>query len=112
MTRTSCTVVIFSPALESLYGELDRVSGHWRRYSRQSISAVARGAGLRVLVVGYIDALSIVPYWLRGRLLRRPSIGENLAKTYDRYYLPVARMVHRGVRPPVGKGILCVAALP
>ena len=42
-------LIIFSPALEFLYGELDRVSGHWRRYSRPSLLAAVHSAGYDVL---------------------------------------------------------------
>ena len=40
-------LIIFSPALEFLYGELDRVSGHWRRYSRSSLLAAINRRRLR-----------------------------------------------------------------
>ncbi len=54
-----------------LYGELDRVSGHWRRYSAPSMLAAVEDAGLRSVHARYVDLLSIAPYWLSNRVLGR-----------------------------------------
>jgi 2-polyprenyl-3-methyl-5-hydroxy-6-metoxy-1,4-benzoquinol methylase len=102
-------LVIFSPALEFLYGELDRVSGHWRRYSRSSLLAAISGAGYEVRKAKYVDLLSIAPYWLSSRALKRSSIGALSREVYDRYYVRAARTMHKAVSSPLGKSMLCVA---
>ena len=40
-------IVVFVPALPSLYGTMDEVSGHHRRYRRAELSAVFAAAGWR-----------------------------------------------------------------
>jgi Methyltransferase domain len=102
-------LVIFSPALEFLYGELDRVSGHWRRYSRASLLAAITGAGYDVCEARYVDLLSIAPYWLSNRALKRSSIGTLSREVYDRYYVRAARALHKVCSSPIGKSMLCVA---
>jgi hypothetical protein len=102
-------LIIFSPALEFLYGELDRVSGHWRRYSRSSLLAAINGAGYEVSKAKYVDLLSIAPYWLSNRALKRSSIGALSREVYDRYYVRAARVMHKAFSSPIGKSMLCVA---
>jgi hypothetical protein len=102
-------LIIFSPALEFLYGELDRVSGHWRRYTRSSLLAAIHGAGYEVQKATYVDLLSIAPYWLSNRALKRGSIGALSREVYDRYYVRAARVMHKAVSSPIGKSMLCVA---
>lgn len=110
-TGQSC-IVVYSPALESIYGELDRVSGHWRRYSLSSMKATFRQAGLEPIYAEYFDLLSVVPYWVSNRLFGRETIGRRGAAVYDRVFVGVTRSVHGKFRPPVGKSVLCVAKGP
>jgi SAM-dependent methyltransferase len=105
-------LIIFSPALEFLYGELDRVSGHWRRYSRPSLLAAVQNAGYEVQQARYVDLLSIAPYWLSNRVLKRDSIGDMSIDIYDRYYVRAARLLHKAVRSPLGKSLMCIATDP
>ena len=105
-------LIIFSPALEFLYGELDRVSGHWRRYSRPSLLAAVENAGYEVRQTRYVDLLSIAPYWLSNRVLKRNSIGDMSIDIYDRYYVRAARLLHKAVRSPLGKSLMCIATDP
>ena len=105
-------LIIFSPALEFLYGELDRVSGHWRRYSRPSLLAAVQHAGYGVVRARYVDVLSIAPYWLSNRVLKRNSIGDMSIDIYDRYYVRAARLLHKAVRSPLGKSLMCIAVDP
>lgn len=109
LAGTDAHLIIFSPALEFLYGELDRVSGHWRRYSRSSLLAAIGGAGYEVRKAKYVDLLSIAPYWLSNRALKRSSIGALSREVYDRYYVRAARAMHKAFSSPLGKSMLCVA---
>lgn len=107
---SSARVVIYSPALESIYGELDRVSGHWRRYSLSSIRATVKQAGMQIAYAEYFDLLSVGPYWFSNRVLGRKMIGAHSAALYDRVFIRVTRNIHSKFRPPLGKSVLCVAA--
>lgn len=105
-------VVIFVPAMPSLYGTMDEVSGHFRRYRRAELASVLERAGFTVDVIHNFDAVGILPYWLSYRVMRRSTLGGTAVGLYDKVIIPLSRFVSRlsGRRGP-GKNLVAVASL-
>lgn len=91
-------VVIFVPAMPALYGTMDAVSGHHRRYRRAELRAVMVRAGLRPGQVRNFDLVGLVPYWLSYRVMRRTVLGQATVGLYDKVVIPVSLAVSRVVR--------------
>jgi SAM-dependent methyltransferase len=103
-------LLVFGPALEWLYGELDYRAGHYRRYSVANLGEVASAAGFEIVSLAYFDVLGVLPYLVAYRLLRRPVISGSTMWGYDRLLVPVSRLIQRAMRrPPLGKNIILVA---
>ncbi len=104
-------IVVFVPALPSLYGTMDEVSGHHRRYRRAELSAVFAAAGLRTTAIRSFDPVGVVPYWAMYRVLRRTALGGASVGLYDRVIIPLSRAVSlltRGHGP--GKNLVAVGS--
>jgi SAM-dependent methyltransferase len=56
--------VILVPALEALYGELDRELGHFRRYTRRSLAEAFRLAGLDVERRYWFNRAGVAGWWI------------------------------------------------
>jgi SAM-dependent methyltransferase len=104
--------LIYVPALNWLYGPYDREVGHYRRYSKRRLAAVAREAGLRPVSLRYVNMLAIPAWavfssgWLdRGDTQR---VGRSL-DLWDRVGVPLTRAIERRVPPPIGLNLFCVA---
>jgi SAM-dependent methyltransferase len=109
--RPGGTLLVFGPALEWLYGELDYKAGHYRRYSVAGLRRLVREAGFEVVSLRYFDVLGVLPYLVAYRLLRRPAISGSTMWGYDRLLVPVSRLLQRVVRrPPLGKNVMLVAS--
>lgn len=102
-------LLVFVPALPWLYGSLDELVGHERRYTAGSLSPVVRRAGFEVSRMQYFDVFGVVPWLLVGRVLRAKTFDERSAKAYDRVVVPLARVIEQAVAPPLGKNLSCVA---
>jgi 2-polyprenyl-3-methyl-5-hydroxy-6-metoxy-1,4-benzoquinol methylase len=108
--RPGGALLVFGPALEWLYSELDYNAGHYRRYSVTRLRALVRGAGLEVVSLRYFDVLGVLPYYVVYRLLRRPAISGSTMWVYDRLLVPLSRLLQQAVRrPPLGKNVVLVA---
>ena len=108
--RPGGALLVFGPALEWLYGELDYRAGHYRRYSVASLREVASAAGFEIVSLAYFDVLGVLPYLVAYRVLRRPAINGSTMWGYDRLLVPVSRLIQRAMpRPPLGKNISLVA---
>lgn len=69
-TRASGHLAITVPALDLLWGPHDEINGHYRRYTRRSLTDCIRAAGLRLDYVTYFNTLLFPPV-LAVRLARR-----------------------------------------
>jgi SAM-dependent methyltransferase len=108
--RPGGAVLVFGPALEALYSELDHKAGHYRRYSIGQLRHIVEAAGLEVTSVGYFDVLGVLPYLVAYRWLRRPAISGSTVWGYDRLIVPSSRLLQRAFgHPPIGKNILLIA---
>jgi SAM-dependent methyltransferase len=108
--RRGGALLVFGPALEWLYSELDYRAGHYRRYSLRRLRALASGAGFEVVSARYFDALGVVPYVVVYRLLRHDDISGSTLWGYDRVVVPLSRLIQRVLgSPPLGKNVIMIA---
>src|SRR5579864_4723291 len=67
--------VILVPCGPAIYGSLDEVLGHCRRYTRDQLVGVAQQAGFHVERVLKFNRPGAVAWWFNGRILRRRTFG-------------------------------------
>jgi glycosyltransferase involved in cell wall biosynthesis len=67
--------IVLVPCGPSLYGTLDEVLGHCRRYTEEQLIAAAQQAGFRVERVLKFNRPGVVAWWLNGRILHRKTFG-------------------------------------
>ncbi len=63
--------LVLAPHGRSLFGSLDGVLGHLRRYSRANLVRLGEAAGFRVQVVKPFNRCSSLVWFVNARLLRR-----------------------------------------
>jgi hypothetical protein len=101
--------VVYVPALNGLYGALDRKIGHYRRYSVWRLREVFREAGLEPVDLRWVNFIA-VPAWAafgRGDVDDRERSG-NLLSLWDRTAVPAGRFLEAHVRIPIGLNVLGV----
>jgi 2-polyprenyl-3-methyl-5-hydroxy-6-metoxy-1,4-benzoquinol methylase len=109
LLKTGGNVVIFSPALPILYGTMDGLSGHFRRYTKSELIDLVRDSGFEVIRVEYFDFVGIFPYFFMYRLLKVRTIGSGGMFVYDNIILPISTMLERLARGRlIGKNLLIV----
>jgi glycosyltransferase involved in cell wall biosynthesis len=67
--------IILVPCGPKLYGTLDEVLGHFRRYTHEQLVGVAEQAGFRVEHVLNFNRPGVPAWWLNGRFLHRKTFG-------------------------------------
>jgi glycosyltransferase involved in cell wall biosynthesis len=84
--------IILVPCGPSLYGTLDEVLGHFRRYTREQLVGVAEQAGFRVEQVLKFNRPGVPAWWLNGRVLHRKTFGLGQIRMLN-ILAPVFRLV-------------------
>ena len=91
--------IILVPCGQGLYGSLDEVLGHFRRYDEHQLRDIAQQAGFQIERVLRFNRSGVLGWWLNGRILRRRTFG--LAQIrFLNFLTPVFRMADRWLPLP------------
>lgn len=112
LVQKSGHVIIFVPALNSLYSNFDKSIGHYRRYTKKSLRELCEASGLEVVKLRYMDMPGIMPWWFSFMMLKRTALVPTLVHTYDNLCVPVIRLFEDMIEAPIGKNLLLVAKRP
>lgn len=103
-------LLIYVPALQWLFTNMDREVGHIRRYSRDELNMKLCGAGYRITRSVYVDSLGVlatlVYKWFANKQEGRINIGA--LKMYDRFVFPLSRLLDLLLGKFIGKNLLVV----
>jgi SAM-dependent methyltransferase len=103
------TLLLFVPALQSIYGTLDEAFEHYRRYDRSLLHARLTEAGFVTVRMRYVNMPGIAAWYLAGRVMRRRTIDPRSVRLYDRFVVPVVSAVEAIIEPPAGQSLLAIA---
>jgi len=67
--------IVLVPCGPRLYGTLDKVLGHYRRYTKPQFTELAAKAGFQLETLLSFNRFGSPAWWLNGRLLRRKTFG-------------------------------------
>jgi SAM-dependent methyltransferase len=104
-------LIVMSPAHPFLFTPFDTAIGHFRRYTRESLTAVAPQALQREKLV-YLDAAGMLASAGNRVLLRSAMPTERQILTWDRMLVPVSRVIDPIFAGRAGKSVLGVWRLP
>jgi protein-L-isoaspartate O-methyltransferase len=91
--QPSGKVIVVVPSMPRLYGSVDSLSGHQRRFTYRELKTVAELSGFEVESIRYFNPLAIAPYWFLYRIIRVTSVGSSQLGLYDRIIVPLAYKV-------------------
>jgi len=81
--KPGARAIVLVPRGMWLYGSLDRVLDHCRRYSRTELAGKCQAAGFEIERIFSFNRIGLWPWFLNGRILRRRSFGRLQLKIYD-----------------------------
>jgi glycosyltransferase involved in cell wall biosynthesis len=82
--------IVLVPQDQSIYGTLDKVLGHYRRYSAGQLRARMEEAGFRFERMLEFNRVTRPGWWLNGRILKRQDFGAFQLRAFD-WLVPVWR---------------------
>ena len=105
--RPGGRIVVLSPAHQWLFSEFDQSIGHCRRYSRKTLLAATPEA-LRPLQCFYLDSCGLFLSLANRLLLRQslPTVKQILF--WDRFVIPISRLIDPLLLHRAGKSIVAV----
>ncbi len=101
-------LLVFVPAHEWLMSRFDRKLGHFRRYTRESLTEKFKAAGFTIRFSAYFDLLGILPWWLKYRILQSDQMETSLVRAFDRCGVPLSRAFDSITNFRIGKNVIIV----
>ena len=74
---------ILVPQHPQLYGSLDEVLGHYRRYTKEGLREVLRDPGFRVVELFSFNRVTVPGWYWNARILKRKHFGRIQLKLFD-----------------------------
>jgi len=103
-------VIIYVPAFKVLWSPMDNLVGHYRRYKKSRLQAMATKNNLKIIKLGYCDPLGFAAALVYKA--SRPKSGVISSRSvmfYDRLAFPLSKKVEPVSRSVVGKNVVLVA---
>ena len=104
-------IIILSPAFPTLYSPFDKAIGHFRRYTRKTMSGLSPG-GLRIVHNRYYDSAGFFASLMNKLFFRQhyPTLKQVLF--WDRWMVPVSTVLDKILLHSFGKSIVTVWEKP
>jgi glycosyltransferase involved in cell wall biosynthesis len=67
--------IILVPRGQDVFGTLDEVLGHKRRYSEKAIRLLSQKAGVEVEKIIPFNRASTIPWWINGKILKKKTFS-------------------------------------
>jgi len=104
-------LLLFVPAYQSLYTEMDKLAGHFRRYRLGDFDTLISPASGEVVHSGYFNSLGGAGWFVnklnKPKTLNDTSVNSQLV-FFDRYLVPVARFMDFFTRKFFGQSLYVV----
>jgi SAM-dependent methyltransferase len=108
LLRNEGKLIILVPAGPCLYNTFDRELGHYRRYTKTSVSGLLATARLTQIHANYFNFGGILGWWFSGSVLKKKIIPRSQLKLYNQL-VPFFRMIDQLVGQTAGLSVIAVA---
>ncbi|HOI42974.1 MAG TPA: class I SAM-dependent methyltransferase [Elusimicrobiales bacterium] len=101
-------LLLFVPALSSIYGTLDEAVSHCRRYDRGELRAKVEKAGFEVEKLYFSNFIGVLGWYLNGKVLKTRKFPMLQPLLFDKF-VPLIAALERLFPPPFGMNLILVA---
>lgn len=100
-------ICIIVPAFMCLYGSLDALDGHHRRYSKEQLLLMVKDLEVDVVKCHYMNFLGALGWLMKGRVFKEKRQGDE-NYLIGHLVLPFMSFVERIVKPLFGLSLVMV----
>lgn len=104
-------LLLFVPAFQALYQDMDRLAGHCRRYSINDVQKLVRSCNGVLLKWSYFNPVGGLGWWLnkfkKHQDLNDSGINAQI-RFFDTYILPISKLLQPFFRRLFGQSVYCL----
>ncbi len=107
LVKDTGNILIFVPACSWAFGSLDRLFGHYRRYSKKRLFKLARECQLDVIRCRNVNFIGAFGWWWCSRVRRASTLDSQSARLFDRF-VPFVSALEKLLPPLTGQSLFTV----
>ncbi len=100
-------LVLMVPALPAIYGTLDKLVGHYRRYTKKTLTPLLQNHGFKIERQFYMNIFGVVSWFTAGRILKYKIFDPVSCRRLDRF-VPIFEKLETFVKPVIGQSLITV----
>lgn len=104
-------LLLFVPAFMGLYSDMDKLAGHYRRYTITSVKDLFSNVSADIQVIEYFNSVGGFGWWINKFYGHEDLDSKSLNRQiilFDRYILPISKLLNPLTRFFFGQSIICV----
>lgn len=101
-------LIVLVPALNQLYGQLDRALNHYRRYAQSELVKKLDDAGFNIEKTKYFNLLGSIAWWIDSVMLRRKKLPGIQLRILD-FLVPMLQWFESKISIPFGISLIIIA---
>jgi len=101
---------LFVPALPLLYNDMDRLAGHYRRYTKEMLANTV-GAKGQIVLLEYFNPIGGIGWWVNKFFKHKDLDSKNInwqVMFFENYVVPVSKMLNPCTKGFFGQSLICV----
>lgn len=114
--RPGGCLLLLVPAHPALFGPMDSLAGHWRRYTRPVLKERLRETGFVPQELYYLNPLGALGWWVNAKIMRPRTLSDPAVNRqilwFDRYIQPVSQFLSTFTRTFFGQSLWALARKP
>jgi SAM-dependent methyltransferase len=107
LVRPGGYIVVLSPAHQWLFSEFDRNIGHLRRYDKRQLQSLMPSGWIEKKIA-YLDSVGVLLSLGNVLALRQSMPSRQQIAIWDRFCVPLSRVIDRILLGKLGKSVLAV----
>ncbi len=108
LIRTGGLLILLVPAHKSLFSEIDKAIGHYRRYHKDKLLKDIKHAGFNILKSRRLNFLGAIGWFWAGKILRQKTVDIKNIKIFN-LFAPIFLSLEGLLEPPIGTSLLIIA---
>ncbi|MDD5688001.1 MAG: class I SAM-dependent methyltransferase [Elusimicrobia bacterium] len=107
LLQTNGHLLLFVPALNWLFGSLDKNANHCRRYDKKLLKNLLEQNGFKLEKMFYSNFIGIFGWFVNGKILKRKSFPIVQPILFDKM-VPFLTKIEEYIRPPIGMSLIVI----
>jgi SAM-dependent methyltransferase len=101
-------LLLYVPALQFLYGSVDKNLQHHRRYNKAPLEKLLRQTGFSIERIFYSNFVAIFGWYFNSRIQRKMELSYWQTMLFDKF-APIFEKIEKRIKPPVGMCLIAIA---